>query len=254
MRLNTIAGRTYNDMTQYPVFPWILNDYVSDRIDLHDVNIYRDLSKPIGALNPERLTELKERYDMWEDPTDSGVPAFLYGTHYSNVGSVLYFLTRMEPYTAHMVDLQSGALDQPDRMFHSFEECWQGVMNNSSDLKELIPELFYMPSILKNTNELDLGTRENGTVLNDIDLPVREKELFFSSPSSLLLLLIFFFLYLDMKKCYFFLMLLTWTTVVCFIFSPSLSLSLSCCCCCRFPPIPLLPSVISLLFLAVVPW
>ena len=192
MRLNTIAGRTYNDMTQYPVFPWILNDYVSDRIDLHDVNIYRDLSKPIGALNPERLTELKERYDMWEDPTDSGVPAFLYGTHYSNVGSVLYFLTRMEPYTAHMVDLQSGALDQPDRMFHSFEECWQGVMNNSSDLKELIPELFYMPSILKNTNELDLGTRENGTVLNDIDLPVREKELFFSSPSSLLLLLIFF--------------------------------------------------------------
>ena len=36
---------------------------------------------------------------------------------------------------------------------------------------------------------------------------------------------------------------------------PPLSLSLSCCCCCcRFPPIPLLPSVISLLFLAVVPW
>lgn len=25
MLLNTLAGRTYNDITQYPVFPWILN-------------------------------------------------------------------------------------------------------------------------------------------------------------------------------------------------------------------------------------
>jgi len=25
MQLNTIAGRTYNDLTQYPVFPWGLN-------------------------------------------------------------------------------------------------------------------------------------------------------------------------------------------------------------------------------------
>lgn len=24
MHLNTISGRTYNDVTQYPVFPWIL--------------------------------------------------------------------------------------------------------------------------------------------------------------------------------------------------------------------------------------
>nr|GFC77354.1 hypothetical protein [Tanacetum cinerariifolium] len=24
MQLNTLAGRSYNDITQYPVFPWIL--------------------------------------------------------------------------------------------------------------------------------------------------------------------------------------------------------------------------------------
>jgi hypothetical protein len=27
MYLNTLAGRTYNDLTQYPVFPWVLKDY-----------------------------------------------------------------------------------------------------------------------------------------------------------------------------------------------------------------------------------
>lgn len=30
MHLNTLAGRTYNDLMQYPVFPWILADYESE--------------------------------------------------------------------------------------------------------------------------------------------------------------------------------------------------------------------------------
>lgn len=30
MHLNTVAGRTYNDLMQYPVFPWILADYHSE--------------------------------------------------------------------------------------------------------------------------------------------------------------------------------------------------------------------------------
>ena len=34
MYLNTIAGRTYNDPTQYPVFPWVIADYESKELDL----------------------------------------------------------------------------------------------------------------------------------------------------------------------------------------------------------------------------
>ena len=34
MALNTFAGRSYNDFTQYPVFPWLLADYDSDVLDL----------------------------------------------------------------------------------------------------------------------------------------------------------------------------------------------------------------------------
>ncbi len=48
MHLNTIAGRTYNDLNQYPVFPWILRDYESSTLDLSDPRVYRDLSKPVG--------------------------------------------------------------------------------------------------------------------------------------------------------------------------------------------------------------
>ena len=45
MYLNTIAGRTHNDLNQYPVFPWVLSDYSSLMLDLDDPTVYRDLTK-----------------------------------------------------------------------------------------------------------------------------------------------------------------------------------------------------------------
>ena len=62
IQLNTIAGRTYNDLSQYPVFPWILRDYTSLKLDLENPEVYRDLTKPVGALNEARAAELKERF------------------------------------------------------------------------------------------------------------------------------------------------------------------------------------------------
>jgi hypothetical protein len=69
MRLNSIAGRSYTDLTQYPVFPWVLCDYTSETLDLTDPAVYRDLSKPIGACNPVRFEGFKRRFeDMGDDP------------------------------------------------------------------------------------------------------------------------------------------------------------------------------------------
>lgn len=55
MILNTLAGRSYNDLTQYPVFPWVLADYTSETLDLKKSSTFRDLSKPVGALDPKRF-------------------------------------------------------------------------------------------------------------------------------------------------------------------------------------------------------
>ena len=38
--------------------PWIISDYTSSELNLSDINVYRDLSKPMGALNEERLQSL----------------------------------------------------------------------------------------------------------------------------------------------------------------------------------------------------
>ncbi len=43
MCLNTLAGRSYNDLMQYPVFPWIVSDYdaeVRDRCVTHLLKIW----------------------------------------------------------------------------------------------------------------------------------------------------------------------------------------------------------------------
>jgi hypothetical protein len=75
---------------------------------------------------------------------DNSHPPFLYGTHYSTPGYVLYWLVRAAP--AHMLRLQNGRFDAPDRLFASVADSWESVLNNPADLKELIPEFFAPPS------------------------------------------------------------------------------------------------------------
>lgn len=49
MHLNTLAGRSYNDLMQYPIFPWVLADYESHSLDFSAPSSFRDLAKPMGA-------------------------------------------------------------------------------------------------------------------------------------------------------------------------------------------------------------
>ena len=170
MRLNMFAGRSFNDITQYPVFPWVLKDYDSEEIDLSDEKVYRDLSKPIGALNENRLNQLLERFnDM--DGFDENF-RFLYGSHYSSPGIVLHFLLRQEPFTTMAIDLQGGRFDCPDRLFFDISSSWNCCQTNSGDFKELIPELFFCPEVLMNTNDFPLGQlQDKRGKVDDVRLP-----------------------------------------------------------------------------------
>ncbi|CAA3000073.1 BEACH domain-containing C2 [Olea europaea subsp. europaea] len=168
MQLNTLAGRTYNDITQYPVFPWILSDYSSDNLDLYNPATYRDLSKPVGALNADRLKKFQERYSSFDDPV---IPKFHYGSHYSTAGTVLYYLMRLEPFTTLSIQLQGGKFDHADRMFSDIAATWNGVLEDMSDVKELVPELFYLPEVLTNLNSIDFGTTQLGGKIDSVQLP-----------------------------------------------------------------------------------
>ena len=68
--LNFAAGRSFNDATQYPVFPWVITDYKNATFpeEKHTTQWggnqrgWRDLSKPIGTIAPEKLDKFRSKY------------------------------------------------------------------------------------------------------------------------------------------------------------------------------------------------
>uniref|UniRef100_A0AAR2LDS4 LPS-responsive vesicle trafficking, beach and anchor containing n=1 Tax=Pygocentrus nattereri TaxID=42514 RepID=A0AAR2LDS4_PYGNA len=166
--LNTISGRTYNDLNQYPVFPWVITNYDTEDLDLTLPSNYRDLSKPIGALNPKRAAFFSDRYESWEDEQ---VPKFHYGTHYSTASFTMMWLLRIEPFTTLFLNFQGGKFDHADRTFSSVSRAWRNCQRDTSDVKELIPEFFYLPEMFVNSNNYNLGVMDDGTVVSDVELP-----------------------------------------------------------------------------------
>ncbi|KTG42972.1 hypothetical protein cypCar_00010820 [Cyprinus carpio] len=172
MFLNTIAGRTYNDLNQYPVFPWVLTNYESEDLDLTLPGNFRDLSKPIGALNPKRAVFYAERYETWED---DGTPPHHYASLYSTAASTLFWLVRIEPFTTFFLNC-NNKFDHPDRTFSGIARSWRSCQRDTSDVRELIPEFYYLPEMFVNSSGYDLGVREDRTAVCDVELPVWAKK------------------------------------------------------------------------------
>ncbi|GKA73291.1 BEACH domain-containing protein B isoform X1 [Tanacetum coccineum] len=124
MILNTLAGRSYNDLTQYPVFPWVLEDYTSDVLDFNKSSIFRDLSKPVGS-----KTVFEVILQDLNQPASHTTGASKHGEHISN------------------------------------------CLSNTSDVKELVPQFYYMPEFHVNSNSYHLGVKQDGEPLNDVGFP-----------------------------------------------------------------------------------
>uniref|UniRef100_A0A8D3DM77 Neurobeachin n=1 Tax=Scophthalmus maximus TaxID=52904 RepID=A0A8D3DM77_SCOMX len=173
MFLNTIAGRTYNDLNQYPIFPWVLTNYDSEELDLTLPGNFRDLSKPIGALNPKRAAFYAERYETWDDDS---TPPHHYTTLYSTAHSTLMWMLRIEPFTTFFLNANDGKFDHADRSFSGIGRSWRNCQRDTADVKELIPEFYYLPEMFVNSNEYELGVRDDGVPACDVELPAWAKK------------------------------------------------------------------------------
>ena len=173
MILNIASGRSFQDLTSYPVFPWIIADYKSETLNLSDPETFRDLSKPMGAIGDKRCQQFQERFDSLNDfRTPDSAPPFFYGTHYSCTGYVLHFLMRLQPFTQMAISLQGGQFDKADRLFRSIEHSWYSAsQENIQDVRELIPEFYFLPDFLINSNHFDLGHTQRGEAVDNVILP-----------------------------------------------------------------------------------
>ncbi|KAF8652783.1 hypothetical protein AX16_004175 [Volvariella volvacea WC 439] len=168
--LNQISGRTPSDATQYPVFPWVIKDYTSQVLDLNNPETYRDLTKPMGALNEGRREAAEQRYT---NLIGVGEEPFHYGTHFSSSMIVCHFLIRMSPFTHMFKTLQGGDWDLPDRLFSDLARAYDSAAQDvRGDVRELIPEFFTCPEFLENSANLDFGVLQNtGERIHDVKLP-----------------------------------------------------------------------------------
>lgn len=177
MHLNQISGRSYHDLMQYPVFPWILADYESRKLDLLLEKSFRNLEKPIAVQYKDLEKHYINNYNYLKQSENDSVTKrqiqpYHYSSHYSNSGTVLHFLVRTLPFTSLFLQYQDDSFDIPDRTFHSLSTTWNLASRDSpTDVKELIPEFYSFPEFLENLEGFDFGIRQSGEPVNHVELP-----------------------------------------------------------------------------------
>ena len=199
MWLNIYGNRSFNDLSQYPVFPWLITNYEDPIIDeviseekkednkktenikkdiTDNINIqerkYRDLSLPMGMLTiseegEKRKNDFLETYNLLKG--DDNIKSYIFGCNYSNPTYVCNYMIRIFPYTHISVELQGDKFDDPNRLFTSINTSFKSCTSQKSDVREIIPEFFYLPEMFINSNDLNMGIKDDGVKVNNVETP-----------------------------------------------------------------------------------
>ena len=201
MWLNIYANRSFNDLSQYPVFPWTLTDFkdplkkeiiqsniINDNDNSNNNKIiepkiekeynYRDLSTPIGMLEVnEKCIQRKELFiESFEEIKSQSEEfneqkPYYFGSNYSNPIYICNFLIRLFPFSNIAIELQGDKLDNSDRIFFSIAKTFEMCTSLKTDVRELIPEFFYLPEMFININDINLGLKDNGDKVDEVITP-----------------------------------------------------------------------------------
>lgn len=86
MALNQISGRTYQDLMQYPVFPWILSNYEGASLNLNDLSSFRILEKPIAVQSKESEMHFINNFEVYEK-----ISLYMFNVHHLRICKHLLF-------------------------------------------------------------------------------------------------------------------------------------------------------------------
>ena len=181
--INILSNRSFKDVYQYPVFPMLykpfckINNY--NKIGKDEIKQERDLSKHIGLQeltkgNVKRVElflkkdedEGKAEEEEEEDEFDK--TNVLFNTFYSSHSYTANYLMRLIPYCFIAVEIQGKYFDAPDRLDYSIEKFLNSNLTKKNDIRELIPEFYYLPELFFNKNEIYFGKTTSGIDINDM--------------------------------------------------------------------------------------
>ena len=170
--LNLIANRSYLDLNQYPVFPVLFF-----REKENKRNIERKFDTHIGfhEINEESLKRKNLCIESYEgvknaeyEQDEEEKELFYFNTNYSNPVYAAGYLLRLFPYSFWAIELQGDYFDTAERLFFSLEGALTNISIQKSDLRELIPEFFYLPEMFININNINIGTLKSGQKIDDV--------------------------------------------------------------------------------------
>ena len=181
MIINLISNRSFNDLYQYPIFPIL---YFFDKTS--NKNIKRDFKEHIGFQKnlqqsksrkdqilkayKETINELNEN-NTYFDSEKKDISIYCFNTHYSNSIYTSNYLMRLFPLSFTAIELQGKGFDSPNRLFYSIEETLYNISSQKSDLRELIPEFFYLPEMFMNINNINFHKRHDDELVDDVIMP-----------------------------------------------------------------------------------
>ena len=152
LMINKFSNRTYNDLSQYLVLPWLIYDYS----DIKNRNNFRKMNLSMAIQDKEGQDLIKETYDCAEDNIDRSH----FKCHYSNSSYPALFLFRLNPFTYNQIKLQGGKFDDPKRQVEKMTD-FTYVFKEHKETVEMIPEYFFMIEHYLNLNFNFFGVKDN---------------------------------------------------------------------------------------------
>ena len=167
--INKYSGRTFNDLNQYPIFPWVFLG--SSTIIQNKKMSLRNMKYFMMAQYEKGKEIAKENYKSSFVEKKKKDNAYHFSIHYSTAAFILFYLLKISPYTAGHIKFQNGEFDSPDRLLVSFDDLLT-VMSRTKDNRELIPEYFTTIEFLYNLNYIYLGQRKcDKIIVHDARVP-----------------------------------------------------------------------------------
>ena len=173
--LNKYSGRTYNDINQYPIFPWVtLNpEFFPENAEKNQIKendiFYRNMNYLMFTQTENGRNDaiISYKNTELENPNNP----IHYRIHYSTGGYILLYLMRIIPFMEEHIRFQKNKFDSPDRMVHNIEEILN-IIKNSKDTRELIPEFFTSIEYFLNLNYVFFGQRASDNIIvNNMNVP-----------------------------------------------------------------------------------
>ena len=184
LKLNKYSTRTYNDTSQYPIFPWILKNYddirkviaklwSKDNLNQKELmSDFRDMNYPHSQQTKQNREEaiinyLKDDEEKNCEEEEEKFPSH-WINHYSASAYIYYYLMRLNPYLQNFIKLQEEQLEDPNRTFNNFKDT-EKTLEFQNDNRELIPDFFYYFDFLLNLNCNLFGKYNKDSLIDDFN-------------------------------------------------------------------------------------